>query len=241
MKKLFRHLRNTCAQVVSVLAIIAAGPAAAASAAAAGSVHSAAARIQPYLIASQQQEIALARSAAPPSISAHATVMVLGAHGYATAVNGTNGFVCVVARSWDNAVSVKSATFWSPKTIIPYCFNPAGTQSVLPEYLLKTQWVIAGASMAEIGERQKAARAAGKVQQPAAGAICYMMSRHSWGVGGNPGPWRPHIMFYFANRQAPDWGANLGSNPVYSSADDDTTTFFVLVPVWSDGSPAPSF
>jgi hypothetical protein len=44
-------------------------------------------------------EIALARSAAPKSISRDAEVMVLGRHGYETAVKGKNGFVCVVQRS----------------------------------------------------------------------------------------------------------------------------------------------
>ena len=47
-------------------------------------------------------EIALARSAAPPSISRDATVMILGNHGYETAVEGKNGFVCVVERGWMN-------------------------------------------------------------------------------------------------------------------------------------------
>src|SRR5690242_80352 len=43
-------------------------------------------------------EIALARSAAPESISRDATVLFLGRHGYETAVEGKNGFVCVVER-----------------------------------------------------------------------------------------------------------------------------------------------
>ena len=239
MKKLFSPLRNNLALAVTVLAVIAAGPLSAAAAAAA-SAQSASARIQPYLIASKQQEIALARSAAPPSVSVHATVMVLGARGYVTAVKGSNSFVCLVSRSWDNTVSVESATFWNPKTVAPYCFNATGAQSVLPTYLLKTQWVVAGASQAQIGEREKVARAAGKMQDPVPGAICYMLSKHGWGVGGNPGPWRPHIMFYFPTGQKPDWGANLRHNPVYSSSADGTTIFYVLVPVWSDGSPAPS-
>jgi hypothetical protein len=46
-------------------------------------------------------EIAMARSAAPPSIARGATVMVLGRHGYETAADGKNGFVCIVGRSWD--------------------------------------------------------------------------------------------------------------------------------------------
>jgi len=236
MKKHFRYPRSTCASIVSVLAMIAAR-----SVSAAGSAHSALARIEPYIAASQQQEIALARSAAPPSISMHATVMVLGAHGYVTAVKGTNGFVCLVQRSWDNEQSVKRARFWNPKIRSAFCYNSAGAQSILPEYLLKTQWALAGASKAEIGDRDEAAWAAGKVEEPAAGAMCYMMSKHSWGVGGNPGAWRPHLMFYFPARQAPDWGANLGGTPVIFTADDHTAVFVVLVPVWSDGSPAPGF
>src|SRR6202041_3176236 len=46
-----------------------------------------------YLMTDRSAEIAMARSAAPPSISGDAEVMVLGRHGYETAVKGTNGFV----------------------------------------------------------------------------------------------------------------------------------------------------
>src|SRR5580704_5535982 len=53
-----------------------------------------------YLLADQNSEIALARSAAPGSISDGAEVMVLGREGYSTVVKGTNGFVCIVERSW---------------------------------------------------------------------------------------------------------------------------------------------
>src|SRR5579862_793726 len=55
--------------------------------------------LTPYLM-NRADEIALARTAAPPSVSTKATVLVLGAKGYETAVQGTNGFVCLVERSW---------------------------------------------------------------------------------------------------------------------------------------------
>ena len=55
-----------------------------------------------YLIADRNAEIALARSAAPPSVSRDAKVMVLGPHGYETAAEGKNGFVCIVERGWMN-------------------------------------------------------------------------------------------------------------------------------------------
>jgi len=233
----FMSRRGTRALIVSALTIITVRSA---SAVPAGSAHSALARIEPYLMASKQQEIALARTAAPPSISMHATVMVLSAHGYVTAVKGGNGFVCLVTRSWDANVSIDSAKFWNPKVSVPKCFNAQGARSVLAVNLMKTQWAVAGASEVEIGERIKAARAAGRLEDPPAGAICYMMSKRGWGVGG-PGAWRPHLMFYFPVGRTPDWGANLAGTPIVATADDHTTVFDVLVPVWSDGSPAPDF
>ncbi|HEX3982900.1 MAG TPA: hypothetical protein VHX12_04335 [Acidisoma sp.] len=235
MKSYFAHRRGIAVSIACALAVVMAGSAAVASAA---SDHPASARIAAYLMASQQEEIALARSAAPASVSAHAAVMVLTAHGYITAAKGNNGFVCIVTRSWDNTAAVASGRFWDPKTRVPYCVNAAGARSMLAEYLMKSQWVLAGASKAEIGKRVKAARTMGNM----AGSICYMMSKRSWGVAGRPGAWRPHLMFYFSNSQAPNWGADMDGIPIYSGpADDDTTTYSVLVPVWSDGSPAPGF
>ena len=66
-----------------------------------------------YLMTDRNAEIALARSAAPPSIAKDATVMVLGRHGYETAVEGTNGFVCIVDRGWTDGFD--KLDFWNPK------------------------------------------------------------------------------------------------------------------------------
>src|ERR1700729_91041 len=75
-------------------------------------------------------EIALARSAAPPSISRDATVVILGKNGYETAVEGKNGFICIVERGWMN--SFNSPEFWSPKTRGAECFNPPAARTVVP-------------------------------------------------------------------------------------------------------------
>src|SRR5260370_36145981 len=48
-------------------------------------------------------EIALARSAAPESISRDAEILVLGRHGFETAVKGKSGFVWYVESSWTSA------------------------------------------------------------------------------------------------------------------------------------------
>src|SRR5580698_140226 len=80
------------------------------------------AALNQYLMADRNSEIALARSAAPDSISRDATVAVLGSHGYETAVEGKNGFVCIVERGWMNLFD--NPEFWSPKVRGPICFNP---------------------------------------------------------------------------------------------------------------------
>jgi hypothetical protein len=230
-------LRRSCAGLfVLSLAVIAmrlvwAGP---------GSVASAA-RIAAYLMASETREIALARSAAPHSVSARATVMVLSSGGYVIAAKGVNSFVCLVARSWDYPPEAHSALFWDPKFRAPDCYNAAAQRSVLRLYLMKTRWVLAGASRHEISDREKTAWAKGRIEEPLPGAMSYMMSRRGRGIGGEPGPWRPHLMFYFPRALMPHWGANLPGNPVFAQAGHHIAVFVVLVPVWSGGAPAPSY
>jgi len=66
-------------------------------------------------------EIALARSAAPQSISQDAEIMVLGQHGYETAVKDKNGFVCMIWRSW--TAGTDDPDVWNPKLRAPICFD----------------------------------------------------------------------------------------------------------------------
>lgn len=193
-----------------------------------------------YLMASKTQEIALARSAAPASISAHAEVLVLGKHGYHIAVKGSNGFVCLVVRSWDN--DFDKSEFWNPKMRAPYCDNAAAARSVLPRYLTRTQWVLAGESKTEIQNRETAELQAGKLKAPEPGSICYMMSKQQY-LNDQGKSWRPHVMFYLPRTQDSSWGADLPGSPVLMGHQyvDHISVFMVLVPVWSDGTPAPSF
>src|SRR5580692_8935147 len=60
----------------------------------------------------QQEEIAMARSAAPESVSKDAEVLVMDRHGYQTVVKGHNGFICAVQRSWSS--DLESPDFWNP-------------------------------------------------------------------------------------------------------------------------------
>src|SRR5229473_6781523 len=93
-------------------------------------------------------EIALARSAAPESISRDAEVMVLGRHGYETAAKGKNGFVCLVWRAWAGAVD--DLEFWNPKSRSPVCFNPPAARFNIPLTLKRTGLVIAGRTKSQM-------------------------------------------------------------------------------------------
>ena len=192
-----------------------------------------------YMEPSAAEEAALARTAAPPSISDDAGVMVLGAHGYEQVTAGKNGFVCVVQRAW--AAEPGWSEFWSTKNRSPICFNAAAVRSVLPEYLERTQWVLAGVSEDEIVARTKAALAAKTLTAPEPGAMAYMMSKRQY-LNDEAIHWHPHLMFFVPQTEEATWGANLAASPVMGTQSkvDSTTVFFVPVMAWSDGSPAPA-
>ena len=104
-----------------------------------------------YLMTDRNAEIAMARSAAPEAISRDADVLVLGRHGYETAVKSKNGFVCVVERGWMSPFDGDAAAnFWNPKLRGPVCFNPPAARSILPMTYKRTEMVLAGQSKAQI-------------------------------------------------------------------------------------------
>src|SRR5271170_8067256 len=168
----------------------------------AAALYSKMAPIEQYLVTDRSSEIAMARSAAPPSISADAEVLVLGRHGYETAVKGKNGFVCLVERSWMSPFDF--AQFWNPKMRGPICFNPAAVRSILPLTLKRTELVLAGLSKAQIIDGIKAFDAK---ELPALepGAMSYMMSSQGYlsDIGGH---WVSHLMFYVPQTDGMDWG-----------------------------------
>jgi hypothetical protein len=200
-------------------------------------VYPAMAPVEQYRIASVSEEIALSRSAAPASLSGDASVLTLGDHGYETTLKGSNGFVCLVQRSW--ASGFDDAEFWNPKLRGPICFNPAAARTILPAYLERTEWAIAGVSKAVMINRTRAQLAANRIATPEAGAVAFMLSKQGY-LGDHAGHWHPHLMFFMARGDAADWGADLHGSPVFAARDDSDhiTTFFVLVPTWSDGTSA---
>lgn len=191
--------------------------------------------IERYLMASDA-EVALAKSAAPASISGDAAVLILGAKGYETTVKGRNGFVCIVERSW--ATYFDDPEFWNPKSRAPNCYNAAAARSVLPAYLSRTEWVLSGVSKSAMQERSRAALVATETKAPEMGAMCYMLSKDGYLSDAVGGPWHPHVMFYMPRGASPsEWGSDVAQSPVFSvRADEPYVTFAVPVRRWSDGT-----
>jgi len=195
-----------------------------------------------YLMVDRDAEIALARSAAPDAISHDAKVLVLGRRGFETAVEGKNGFVCVVERAWMSPVD--SPEFWNPKLRGPICFNPAAARSVLPFTYERTDLALAGLSKTQMIARIKDALTKKELPTLEPGALSYMMSKEQY-LGDSIGHAVPHVMFYVPLTNGTDLGADLPNSPIFmipefQGAPEPLTTFIVPVSNWSDGTSAVS-
>lgn len=192
--------------------------------------------IEQYLMPNQGAEIALARSAAPASISHDADVMVLERRGFVTAVKGKNGFVCFVGRGWTAAAD---ADFWNPKVRVPMCVNAPAAHSYLLRHTKETEWGLAGLTRAQMNKTIVAALARKELPPMEPGAMCYMMGKQ--GYGGDVAPhWPAHLMFFFSDTDPAIWGANLPGSPVIAVADplEHMTEFVIPVQRWADGTEA---
>jgi hypothetical protein len=190
--------------------------------------------VEQYLM-ERNAEIALARSAAPESISLDAEVMVLGRHGYETAARGKNGFVCVVQRSW--TAGIDDPDFWNAKLRAPICFNAPGARSYLPLVIKKTELALSGRSKAQMFEAIKAAIEKKELPTMESGAMGYMLSKQGY-LSDRDGHWHPHLMLFVPLTEPVAWGAGLPGSPVIGSKEDADRLTIFLVPVgkWSDGT-----
>ena len=185
-------------------------------------------------------EIALAKSAAPLSISGNATILVLTPHGYETAVNGSNGFVCAVERGWMSQYDFPQ--FWNPHIRGPLCYNPAAVRSILPYTIKRTELVLAGRSKTETSAAIKDGIEKHALPPLEAGALTFMMSKQQF-LDDKGQHWMPHLMFYFPRGEGANWGAGLAGSPTILNPqfqDSPEAISVILVPLmrWSDGTPA---
>jgi hypothetical protein len=194
--------------------------------------------LEQYLMPDRNEEIKLARSAAPDSISRDAEVLVLGKHGYETAVQGKNSFVCLVERSW--TAGINAPDFWNPKLRGPLCLNAPAVRSYLPRTIKKTELVIAGRTKAQMFEAIAAAIDKKELPAPEPGAMSYMLSKQGYLGDQAGGPWLPHLMFFTPETESKAWGADLPGSPIitFQNREERLTVFLIPVRRWSDGTDA---
>jgi len=194
--------------------------------------------IERYLM-EPNAEIALARSAAPSAVSANATVLILKAQGYETAARGTNGFTCLVERSWMSPFD--NPEFWNARIRGPVCYNPAASNSVLSYTLWRTKRALEGHARERLLEETRTALASKELPPPEMGAMSYMMSKDQYLADSGP-HWHSHLMFHVPRVAAASWGANLPGSPVIlddRQTPEPQSIFLVPVGHWSDGTEAP--
>jgi hypothetical protein len=191
--------------------------------------------LERYLMEDRGAEIALAQSAAPETISRDAEVLVLGPHGYETAIQGKNGFVCMVERSWTSPID--DPGFWNPKGRAPICFNRAAARSYVPRTIKKTELILAGRTKAQMMEAIVAAIDKKELPVMEPGAMCYMLSKQGY-LNDRDGHWHPHLMFFYSQTDPATWGAGQQGSPIFAFNDtwEHLTTFLVPVRQWSDGT-----
>lgn len=197
--------------------------------------------------------IALARSAAPEGISKNATVLVLTAKGWETAVKGTNGFVCMAGPSW--TASIDFYDIWSPKQKGAICLNPAAVRSILPIYNKLTQMTLAGVVSVK-GRIAGIQEAYAKKEIPPLepGAMSYMMSKDAYLSHLGHTHNLCHVMFFLPMKGPGELGEDDPKSPISSTSiwfpDPDKPdsplnkglpplrTVPIEVPYWSDGTVA---
>jgi hypothetical protein len=165
---------------------------------------------------------------------------VLGRRGYETAVEGKNGWVCVVERSWMSPFD--SAGFWNPKLRGPLCFNPPAARSILPITYMRTEMILAGKSKLQVIESTKTALAKKELPALEPGAMSYMMSKGAYLTDAGDHN-MAHLMFYTPLMDGAVWGADLPNSPVMLNPQfkgaQSINVFIVPVGRWSDGTAAP--
>lgn len=179
----------------------------------------------------QEEEIALARSAAPANISGHATIEVLTESGYQVVSEGDNGFVCLVMRGW-SAPTYTPEQFrdlvYEPAVRAPICFDPLAARTVWPYYELRSKLGMEGKTPDQIAAGVETAYATGNLPPRVGVSFGYMWSADQNLIPG-VGAWHPHVMVfapYYENAMA---GGNDFGSPLPQVTDDEGTPFTVVV------------
>lgn len=139
------------------------------------------------IVLERDEEILLARSAAPPEVSAEATVLVYRpGTGFEVAVEGSSGVTCLVNRS-------------RVASLEPHCYDSEGSETILQIHLREAELRERGLDAEAIQADVDAGIRSGALRLPSRPAMTYMMSAGQRLVsddGREVGAWKPHLMIY---------------------------------------------
>jgi len=176
-------------------------------------------------------EIALARSAAPASISDRATIKVLTPSGFEVASQGDNGAVCLVMRGF-SAPTYTPAQFrdlvYDPTVHAPICFTAPAAKTAMPYYELRTKLAMEGKGPDQIARAVEAAYDAGQLPHRDAVTFAYMWSADMQ-LGPGIGAWHPHVMVFAPKYDNAMVGGFAFGSPLPQLTDDAGTPFAVVV------------
>lgn len=186
-------------------------------------------RPSPAQTLTEDQQIRLARSAAPTEVSAKATVLVLRDGKYVESVKGTNGVTCYVSRS-------------QPEAVEPECFDAEAVHTIMPIDILQTELRIAGKSSAEVDRIVAEKIQSGDFRLPRRPAMVYMMSAAQilyTPDGRRVGAWKPHLMLYYPFVRATDLGLEK-AGPLISFLGEGGAMSAIVIPAGDFVQPAPA-
>jgi hypothetical protein len=183
-----------------------------------------------YLM-TQDAEIALARSAAPASVSDRATIKVLTKLGYEVAYQGDNGSVCLVMRGFSAPTYTPAKVrviVYDPTIRAPICFTAPAARTVMPYYELRTKLAIEGKGPDQIAESVQAAYVKGELPKRDGVSFAYMWSADQ-SLGPGIGHWHPHMMIFCPYYENSMVGGNEFGSLLPQVSDDAGTPFTVVV------------
>lgn len=144
-------------------------------------------RLPPVLRIAREQEIALAKSAAPPAVADAAEIWVLADKGYEKVRTGTNGYGCIVQRAMGG------------RSLVPRCDDPSGVETLFPIYQLIETMRADGRTYGDVRKTLEESYRTGKLKTPKYGGFSYMYSVDGFFTAGNGErvEFTPHVMVYW--------------------------------------------
>lgn len=145
---------------------------------------------------SRDDEIRLARSAAPPEIAKDAKVYVLDHDKYVVAEQGSSAESCMVARPTANSIA-------------PMCGDAEADATEFTLERFRTEQRIAGKSKADIDQAISEGLRSGRFRAPKRPALVFMLS--SGQLLSNPSntkvdKFMPHVMVFYPGLRNSDFG-----------------------------------